>query len=430
MPIDITPLRKILELEHKKDYADTAVFGGLDGFLARWTLKEEGGITDSALLKRFRKLPKINYAALTREQRRRQVEYILNFISELEQASPVQKSKAPAPKKKKMPASKPKPAATPANASFDSSITAVKGISSSLASRFAKLGVYTIRDLLYFFPRRHLDYSRLKKIAELEEGSEESIIANIWQVKEVRLGGRRSTEAIVGDDTGNVRVVWFNNPYLVKQLDTDKQLVISGRVGIFKGMPVFQSPEWEVLEDSELTHTGRLAPLYPLTRGLYPRQVRRLMKAFIDEWADRAVEFLPADIRQSCNLLELPQAIYQAHFPDDESMKDNARKRLAFDELFLLQLGVLARKQRWQQQQSTNPFGETPLLQKWTDSLPFALTAAQQRVIKEILADLKKNPADVPPSARRSGQRQDGGGCRRAADGGGQRLPGGFYGSH
>jgi len=392
LPIDVTPLRKILELERKKDYSDSAVFGGLDRFLIKWTAKTEGAITDAALLKRFRKLPKINYAALDKEQRRQQVEYILRFIAELEQATSIQKSEPPAPqKKKRAPTPRPRIETVAADASLSSPVSAIKGISSSLAAKFAKLGVHTIRDLLYFFPNRHLDYSRLKKIADLEEGSEESIVANIWQVKEVRLGGRRSSEAIVGDDTGNVRVVWFNNPYIVKQLDTSKQVVISGRLGIFQGLPVFQSPEWELLEDRELTHTGRLVPLYPLTRGLHPRPVRRLMKAFIDVWADKLVEFLPADIRQRCNLLELPQAIHQAHFPDDETMKDRARTRLAFDELFLLQLGVLNKKQRWQQQ-STTPFTTgAPLLQSWIGSLPFTLTAAQQRVIKEILADLRQS---------------------------------------
>ena len=388
MPIDVTPLRKILELERKKDYSDSAVFGGLDRFLVKWTAKTESGIADPTLLKRFRKLSKINYAALDKEQRRQQAKNILGFITELEQATP-HRSKTEPPKKKRASTPKPKMETAPANASFDSPITAIKGVSSSLAAKFAKLGVHTTRDLLYFFPHRHLDYSRLKKIAELKEGSEESIIANVWQVKEVRLGGRRSTEAIVGDDSGNVRVVWFNNPYIVKQLDTSKQVVISGRLCIFKGLPVFQSPEWELLEDKELTHTGRLVPLYPLTRGLHPRPVRRLMKAFIDGWADKAVEFLPAEIRQNCNLLELPQAIYQAHFPDDETMKDRARTRLAFDELFLLQLGVLGRKHQWQQQ-SITPFSDTPLLPGWIESLPFTLTAAQQRVIKEILADLKR----------------------------------------
>lgn len=388
MPIDYTPLRKVLELEHKKGYSDSAVFGGLDRFLVQWTAQNEGNITDPALLKRFKKLPDIGYASLDKRQRRQQIKNILSFVNKLEQITPKKREAEPLIKKVYSP---PKQKITTCDSSIDSPVITLKGISSNLAARFGKLNVHTIRDLLYFFPNRHLDYSRMKTISELAEGNEETIVANVWQVREVRLGGRRSTEAIIGDETGNVRAVWFNNPYITKQLSTNKRVVISGRLSIFKGRPVFQSPEWELLEDKELTHTGRLVPLYPLTRGLYPRQVRKLMKEVIDSWSPKMEDFLPARLRQRCNLLELPQAIYQAHFPEDEDMKKRARVRLAFDELFLLQLGVLSRKQKWQDSQPATVFttGAT-VLGKWLESLPFTLTAAQEKVIKEILADMEK----------------------------------------
>ena len=388
MPIDFTPLRKVLELEHKKGYSDSAVFGGLDRFLVQWAAQNEGNITDPALLKRFKKLPDIGYASLDKWQRKQQINNILSFTAELEQITPKKSKAEPSVKKGHSPL---KQKVATADFSIDSPITVLKGISSNLANRFGKLNVHTIRDLLYFFPNRHLDYSRMKTISELTEGNEETIVANVWQVREVRLGGRRSTEAIIGDETGNVRAVWFNNPYIAKQLSTNERVVISGRLGIFKGRPVFQSPEWELLEDKELTHTGRLVPLYPLTRGLYPRQVRKLMKEVVDSWSPKMEDFLPAQLRQRCNLLKLPQAIYQAHFPEDEDIKKRARVRLAFDELFLLQLGVLSRKQKWQDSQSATAFTTgAAVLGKWVESLPFTLTAAQEKVIKEILADMEK----------------------------------------
>ena len=137
-----------------------------------------------------------------------------------------------------------------------------------MAKKFLKLGVKTVRDLLYFFPHRHVDYSNTKHISELTEGAEETIVANVWQAQETKPGGRRSTEAILGDETGNVRAVWFNNPYLVRMLTTNSRVVISGRVSLFKGRHVFQSPEWELLEDKELVHVGRLVPVYSLTAGM------------------------------------------------------------------------------------------------------------------------------------------------------------------
>ncbi len=275
--------------------------------------------------------------------------------------------------------------------SIDSPITIIRGISSSLATKFNKLGVKTVRDLLYFFPHRHLDYSQRKPVSQLTEGKEETIVANVWQAQEIRLGGRRSTEAIVGDETGNVRVVWFNNPYLAKSIATNTRLVISGRVSLFKGRHVFESPEWERLEDKELIHAGRLVPLYPLTQGLRPRQVRKLMKEVVDQWGWQVADFLPSELRERCNLLELPKAISQAHYPEDNTLKDRARVRLAFDELFLLQLGVLSKKRAWQEGQPGSPIStKTPLLEAFLQSLPFELTPAQHRVLKELLANLEK----------------------------------------
>jgi len=213
----------------------------------------------------------------------------------------------------------------------------------------------------------------------------------VWQAQVTMLGGRRGTEAIVGDETGNVRVVWFNQPYLAKKLPTNTKIVLSGKVSLFHGRPVFESPEWELAEDRELIHTGRLVPLYPLTHGLRPRQVRKLMKEVIDQWAWQVVDFLPAELRERCNLLELAQAITQAHYPEDETTKDRARVRLAFDELFLLQLGVLSKKREWQESQPGNSFGiKTAVLDTFIKSLPFELTLAQQRVLQELLVDLQK----------------------------------------
>jgi ATP-dependent DNA helicase RecG len=160
---------------------------------------------------------------------------------------------------------------------------------------------------------------------------------------------------------------------------------------LFNGRHVFESPEWELVEDRELIHTGRLVPLYSLTQGLRPRQVRKLMKGVIDQWAWQVEDFLPPELKQRCNLLELPQAISQAHYPEDEAVKDRARVRLAFDELFVLQLGVLSKKRHWQESQPGSPFSvKASVLDAFLKSLPFELTAAQQKVLKELFADLQK----------------------------------------
>ncbi|MFC2052335.1 ATP-dependent DNA helicase RecG [Chloroflexota bacterium] len=392
MPINTEPLRKILELESQKDYSDSAVIGGLDRFLRNWASQAIESITTPQLLKRFNKLRlvKSNYASFTKEQRKEWINEVLNFLSETE-GGEKKKGKAKSTTVVSRPSPRPNINRAVVSPSIDSPITIIKGISSSLATKFSKLAVKTIRDLLYFFPNRHLDYSQRKPISQLAEGKEETIVANVWQAYETRLGNRRSTEAIVGDETGNVRVVWFNNPYLAKKLATNTRLIISGRVSLFKGRHVFESPEWEMAEDKDLVHTGRLVPLYPLTQGLRPRQVRKLMKEVIDQWAWQVADFLPSGSRERCNLLELPKAISQAHYPEDEILKDRARIRLAFDELFLLQLGVLSKKRTWQEGQPGNSLSTKPtMLEAFLQSLPFTLTPAQHKVLKELLADLEK----------------------------------------
>jgi ATP-dependent DNA helicase RecG len=388
--LNVEALRKILELEREKGYQDSAVIGGLDRFLHRWAGQAAESITDPQLLSHFRRLrlDDSKYASLASEKRKRWLDGVSDFLSEAEkgEVKPPKESVVP-------PLAAKRSSATPkvTGQSLDSPITLVKGVSVSLAAKFNRLGVKTIRDLLYFFPHRHLDYSQRKYISQLAQGEEQTIMANVWQAQVTMLGGRRGTEAIVGDETGNVRVVWFNNPYLAKKLPTNASIVLSGRVALFGGRHVFESPEWELVEDKELVHTGRLVPLYPLTQGLRPRQVRKLMKEVVDQYAWQAEDFLPIELRQRCHLLELPQAISQAHYPEDGAARENARNRLAFDELFLLQLGVLGRKHEWQEGQPGNPFSaQTALLDAFISSLPFKLTSAQQKVLKELLADLEK----------------------------------------
>jgi|TARA_Y100000031_G_scaffold156852_1_gene213597 ATP-dependent DNA helicase RecG len=388
LPSNLSSLRKVLELESKKGYLDSSVIGGLDRFLRQWSNQAIESLTSPKFLRQFKKLKldKSDYTSMDREQRQQWLKNVLNFLVDAESGGPT-KSET-----KTIHTIRPSPRHVwTISTSLESPITVVRGISDSLASRFNKLGVKTVHDLLYFFPQRHLDYSQRKTISQLTEGKEETIMANVWEVRLVMPGGRRSTEAIVGDETGNVRIVWFNNPYLAKTLRTNAQIIVSGRVSLFNGRHVFQSPEWEFFEDKELIHTGRLVPIYHLTAGLYPRQMRKLMKAAIDQWAGQAVDFLPSDLRERQRLLELPKAIRQAHFPENETAKARARVRLAFDELFLLQLGVLAKKHDWQKSQPGHPLTiHQTALATFVKSLPFILTTAQNRVLKELLTDLEK----------------------------------------
>jgi len=386
----IGSLQNVLELECRKGYTDKAVIGGLDKYLHKQAGQIRQSINDPQLLKGFDELnlAKSNYGSYGVDERKRWIANVFGWLDKLE--------KAPKSRQQSVVSSQTAVAGPPQKRreELDSPITVIRGVSTTADKKFAKLNVRTVRDLLYFFPRRYVDYSRRKPISELIEGEEQTIIGTIWQARVATLGNRRGTEAIVGDETGNIRVVWFNQPYLAKSFRTNARIVISGTVSIFKGHKVFESPEWELLGDKELIHTGRLVPVYPLTQGLYPRQVRKWTKETVDGYAWQLSDFLSAEIKTRCQLLDLPTAITQIHYPDDQTTAGRARGRLSFDELFLLQLGVLARKRDWQEGQPGNAFHiDREVISRFLRCLPFTLTRAQECVLQEILTDLKQAKA-------------------------------------
>lgn len=393
--MEIEPLRTILLLECRRGYSDTSVIGGLDKYLVRWAMRNRGEVTSPEALSQFDVLlGNPNYAQWDKERRRLWVQEMLDWLDRFDRSTKNVKGLAV---QEKVETIKSVPRGSRSTSSFkgglglDAPVTSVKGVSSVTSARLARLGVRTVRDLLYFFPRRHLDYSQRRKISELEVDKEQTILATVWESHVTTLGGLRSTEVILGDGTGNIRAVWFNQPFLAKNFRTNDLVVISGKVTEFKGQKVFESPEWELLEDKELVHTGRLVPVYPLTKGLYPRQMRSLVRRVIDEWLCQVSDFLPLEVRERCGLLDLCEAIAQAHYPDSYEAKAEARRRLAFDELFLLQLGVLSKKREWQEGQPGNPFKvDESQVAKFIASLPFSLTRAQQRALNEIFGDLQK----------------------------------------
>jgi len=390
----IDSLRNVLELECRKGYTNKAVIGGLDKYLHKQAGEIRQSINNPQLLSGFDELnlANSNYGSYGVDERKRWITRVLGWLDNLEKTrEDTLTSPIPSRERHKTRVTAAAEPRQKQGDGLDSPITVIPGIAASAANKFAKLNVKTVRDLLYFFPRRYVDYSRIKPISELIEGEEQTIMGTIWQARVATLGRRKGTEAIVGDKTGNIRVVWFNQPYLAKKFHTNARIVISGTVSEFKSHKVFESPEWELLGDKELVHTGRLVPVYPLTQGLYPRQVRKWIKSAVDGYAWQLDDFLPSEIKSRCQLLDLSIAIAQIHYPDDQAMAKRAKARLAFDELFLLQLGVLARKRDWQEGQPSNAFHiDQEVIDKFLHCLPFTLTQAQKRVLQEILTDLKQ----------------------------------------
>ena len=288
-----------------------------------------------------------------------------------------------------IPAIVPRAAAQAERLGLNAPITVMAGISTGYAEKFARLGVTTIRDLLFLLPRRYDDYRNLKPINRLEYGEEVTIIASVWDAGARRSrGGAPIFTATLSDGSGLVQCTWFNQPYLADKIKPKTQIVVSGKVDEYLGRLTFQSPEWEPLEREQL-HTARLVPIYPLTEGLSGKWLRRLMKRTVDYWAPRAQEHLPESIRQSARLMDISSALSHIHFPDDWSDLERARQRLAFDELFIVQIGVLRQRQAWRSQPGRALNFDPVAVDSFIQSLPYPLTGAQKRALDQIVADLK-----------------------------------------
>jgi ATP-dependent DNA helicase RecG len=245
-----------------------------------------------------------------------------------------------------------------------------------------------VGDLLYHVPHRYDDYTTLKSIDRLEYGDETTVIGTIWETNSRKTrGGGTIVSSIIADASGTIEAVWFNQPYLTRQLRAGRQIVLSGKVDEYLGRLILQSPVWEPLE-RELIHTGRLVPIYPLTRGITSRWLRRLMKRVVDHWTPRLEDHLPEALRERTGLLNLPTAIRQIHFPDSQQTAQDARRRLSFDEFLFIQLGMLHQRQEWQSQSGVPLPRNQALLDTFLKSLPFDLTRAQQRGVDQLLADL------------------------------------------
>lgn len=287
----------------------------------------------------------------------------------------------------------------------------MKGVGGKRAEAFGRLGVKTFEDLLYFVPWRYEDRGNLKKIAEIAPGEEYTLCVQIHSTRIHTTPKKRLQifEAVMRDETGWLAVKWFNQPYLKNVLKQGRWLMLSGkaRISPYDGYLGMENPQFELLDQTphdpalsgeELIHTGRIVPIYHETRGLSSRVIRTLMKAVLDTWAECIPDTLPEDLRTRQQLPALGETLRQVHFPDRTGSLEAFNRgvtpyhrRLAFDDFFLLQLGLaLKRRERVEEARGIPFITEGPLLDRFLNQLPFGLTTAQQRVIEEIKQDMAR----------------------------------------
>ncbi|MFC1959341.1 ATP-dependent DNA helicase RecG [Chloroflexota bacterium] len=267
-------------------------------------------------------------------------------------------------------------------------VTVVEGVGDKMAEKLARLGVTIVGDLLYHVPRRYDDYTRLLPISKTKPGEMVTLIGTIRDSRVLKgRGGNQFLQIKIDDGTAVLAVFFFGQPYLQNQLQRGVQLVVSGKTDLYLGQLSMNNPEWELLEVDNL-HTRSIVPVYPLTKGLTARTMRRILKKTVDYWSPRIPDYVPESVLDRAELVELGWALRQIHFPANGEYINYAHERLAFDELFLLQMAMLERRREWQQQ----PGVPLPVADEWLtgilDNLPFALTDAQKRVVDEIRADM------------------------------------------
>ncbi len=274
-------------------------------------------------------------------------------------------------------------------AALTAPVTVVPNIGPRRAKQLERLGIRTLEDLLYHFPRRYDDYANLKPIRQLRYGEQATVLGTVDRigVRDLKGGKLKVVEAFIGDGSGVIRATWFNQPWIAQQLRPGTPVALAGKVDMYLGRLVLNNPEWEVL-DEELLHTGRIVPVYPLTAKITQRWLRNLMGQVVPAWAPRVPDPLPPALRAEAGLVDLATALVQMHFPDSWEALEAARARLAFDEVFYLQLGVLQQKMRWQSRPGRVFTVEDEWLEAQLARLPFTLTGAQQRALAEIRRDL------------------------------------------
>jgi len=271
------------------------------------------------------------------------------------------------------------------------SIRYVKGVGPRRAARLAQLGIETIEDACYCAPRRYEDRTRLLAIRDLAPGEAATVRGRVLAkgLRRIRRG-QTIFEAAVGDASGVVYGMWFNQPYLAQQLKVGEELILYGQV-VPRPRLQMVHPEMERVEgdEDESVHMGRIVPIYPLASGISQRWLRQVIATVLERYADALEEALPEPLRQSRGWPVLSQAVHELHFPSSWQTLEAARERLAFDELFRFQLALAQRRARAMGRTKPQRYQlDGPLTQGLRRRLPFALTGSQQRVLDELLADL------------------------------------------
>ncbi len=270
---------------------------------------------------------------------------------------------------------------------WEISLNKIKGISEKRERCLNKLGILSLSDMLAFYPKSYENRTVLKKISELINGECVSIRAKVMSVEKKRINPKLSvTNISVCDDTGALRLVFFNREYALSTIKTNEEYTFFGTISFEYGNLVMKQPEF--VRANVTSFSDSLLPCYPLTQGLTQNIMRTIMKNALDAASEYIEETLPFELRQKYQLSEKLYALKNIHFPKNENSLKSASERIAFEEIFYLILGLRLIKAN--QQSCSGPhFKNYKIVEEFAQKLPFELTDAQKKVVRDICKDLK-----------------------------------------
>lgn len=273
------------------------------------------------------------------------------------------------------------------------SLTCIKGVGKKTAAVLSKLGIENVEQLLYYFPRKYQDRTKMVKIFELVDGCRQTFEGKVAGFRQRLLFRKRMhlMEVLIYDGTGFAHLLFFNQPNIKDYLPLGTNIVVSGRVYRRMGKIQVQDFEYEVLQKKERLHTTRIVPIYPLGAGLdrsFQRKMRSIMREAVLQYARRAKDILPSEMRKRYKLLHLKDALAQIHFPYSLQSLRSARRTIIFEELLLLQLALGIVKEQRRRREGIRFDTDAELPKKFLQTLPFSLTCAQSRVIQQIKEDM------------------------------------------
>jgi ATP-dependent DNA helicase RecG len=283
-------------------------------------------------------------------------------------------------------------------------VSSLPGMNPKNIKSLLSLGIKTIEDLLYYFPFRYEDFSEQKKIIDIRPGETVTVRGKVIDIKNPPTRGRRKiTEVYIEDETASVKAVWFNFMMPLKFLSRGKFVQFSGKVSLFKGKEIyFQHPNFELIsktvyeksnqEERLSSFTGStsgLIPVYSESKTVNSYFLRRIIQTTLDKINPK--EFIPKKFIQEQKLPEIKKALKNIHFPENLQEAKLAKKRFAFEKMFLIQIQALSIKQKWEQNSAFPIDFDQKITQHFVTSLPFDLTNAQKKTSWQIIQDLEKN---------------------------------------